>query len=118
MAKAADRRAQSRHSNTQPALGFSSMKRRRIAVGLGPRGGELGLDAATHLRSAAGETATVAVVPFDHRHLLGIQTLGAAPVQRRSEERRVGKECVSTCRSGWAPYPEKKKKHENHNNNN
>src|SRR3546814_20928724 len=21
----------------------------------------------------------------------------------RSEERRVGKECVSTCRSGWAP---------------
>src|SRR3546814_16542255 len=23
---------------------------------------------------------------------------------RSSEERRVGKECVSTCRSGWAPY--------------
>src|SRR3546814_11122403 len=23
----------------------------------------------------------------------------------RSEERRVGKECVSTCRSRWAPYP-------------
>src|SRR3546814_12709745 len=22
----------------------------------------------------------------------------------RSEERRVGKECVSTCRSGWAPH--------------
>src|SRR3546814_14693297 len=22
----------------------------------------------------------------------------------RSEGRRVGKECVSTCRSGWAPY--------------
>src|SRR3546814_19068851 len=31
-----------------------------------------------------------------------------APVQRqsrrRSEERRVGKECVSTCRSRWSPY--------------
>src|SRR3546814_13503726 len=27
----------------------------------------------------------------------------------RSEERRVGKECVSTCRSGWARYPYKKK---------
>src|SRR3546814_11542295 len=27
------------------------------------------------------------------------------PVQRvRSEERRVGKECVSTCRSRWSPY--------------
>src|SRR3546814_13233889 len=23
----------------------------------------------------------------------------------RSEERRVGKECVSTCSSRWSPYP-------------
>src|SRR3546814_14575376 len=28
----------------------------------------------------------------------------------RSEERRVGKECVSTCASRWTPYLEKKKK--------
>src|SRR3546814_17895321 len=27
----------------------------------------------------------------------------------RSEERRVGKECVSTCRSQWTQYHEKKK---------
>src|SRR3546814_13727681 len=27
----------------------------------------------------------------------------------RSEERRVGKECVSTCRSRWSPYREKTK---------
>src|SRR3546814_20755907 len=26
------------------------------------------------------------------------------PGIRRSEERRVGKECVSTCRSRWSPY--------------
>src|SRR3546814_3980394 len=26
------------------------------------------------------------------------------PCRRRSEERRVGKECVSTCRSRWSPY--------------
>src|SRR3546814_19724613 len=26
----------------------------------------------------------------------------------RSEERRVGKECVSTCRSRWSPYPSQK----------
>src|SRR3546814_9789957 len=26
-------------------------------------------------------------------------------VADRSEERRVGKECVSTCRSRWSPYP-------------
>src|SRR3546814_17428926 len=25
-------------------------------------------------------------------------------VQARSEERRVGKECVSTCRFRWSPY--------------
>src|SRR3546814_14045830 len=30
-------------------------------------------------------------------------------VGRRSEERRVGKECVSTCRSRWSPYHYKKK---------
>src|SRR3546814_12095550 len=31
---------------------------------------------------------------------------GAAPASGaiRSEERRVGKECVSTCRSRWSPY--------------
>src|SRR3546814_12610184 len=25
-------------------------------------------------------------------------------IRKRSEERRVGKECVSTCRSRWSPY--------------
>src|SRR3546814_14154780 len=31
--------------------------------------------------------------------------LGAARIERpRSEERRVGKEGVSTCRSRWSPY--------------
>src|SRR3546814_14260977 len=38
----------------------------------------------------------------------GVATL--ARVQDRSEERRVGKECVSTCRSRWSPYHQKKKK--------
>src|SRR3546814_16870616 len=28
----------------------------------------------------------------------------------RSEERRVGTECGSTCRSRWSPYPYKKQK--------
>src|SRR3546814_10348276 len=31
----------------------------------------------------------------------------------RSEERRVGKECVSTCRSRWSPYHSKKNKKNN-----
>src|SRR3546814_11924870 len=30
----------------------------------------------------------------------------------RSEERRVGQECVSTCRSRWSPSHYKKKKHQ------
>src|SRR3546814_14466090 len=35
--------------------------------------------------------------------------------QQRSEERRVGKECVSTCRSRWSPQ-HKNKKEKNLNN--
>src|SRR3546814_19035523 len=31
----------------------------------------------------------------------------------RSEERRVGEECVSTCRSRWSPYHYKNKKTSN-----
>src|SRR3546814_21162086 len=30
--------------------------------------------------------------------------LGRVAHMIRSEERRVGKECVSTCRSRWSPY--------------
>src|SRR3546814_8860031 len=29
----------------------------------------------------------------------------AEEIIHRSAERRVGKECVSTCRSRWSPYP-------------
>src|SRR3546814_5155424 len=29
---------------------------------------------------------------------------GRRRCEARSEERRVGKECVSTCRSRWSPY--------------
>src|SRR3546814_14542618 len=40
---------------------------------------------------------------------LGMVLLLASVFLMRSEERRVGKECVSTCRSRWSPDPEKKK---------
>src|SRR3546814_11404168 len=36
----------------------------------------------------------------EHGHVRGV---------KRSEERRVGKECVSTCRSRWSPFHSKKK---------
>src|SRR3546814_10206968 len=34
----------------------------------------------------------------------GVRPALAAPADARSEERRVGKECVSTCRYRWSPY--------------
>src|SRR3546814_18617119 len=41
--------------------------------------------------------------------MIGASGDGETPTLRaRSEERRVGKECVSTCRSRWAPYPSTK----------
>src|SRR3546814_19125252 len=40
--------------------------------------------------------------------LVYVRRLGAAQMDR-SEERRVGKECVSTCRSRWSTNNKKKK---------
>src|SRR3546814_11125954 len=42
----------------------------------------------------------------DHEDLrdLAIPMLSDVKRELRSEERRVGKECVSTCRSRWSPY--------------
>src|SRR3546814_11570375 len=37
-------------------------------------------------------------------HLAAKVAPGLDVVFLRSEERRVGKECVSTCRSRWSPY--------------
>src|SRR3546814_7542863 len=34
----------------------------------------------------------------------GVRYAAENPHVYRSEERRVGKECVSTCRSRWSPY--------------
>src|SRR3546814_16633440 len=38
------------------------------------------------------------------RAVLAREKLDVIEQQGRSEERRVGKECVSTCRSRWSPY--------------
>src|SRR3546814_12398532 len=40
-------------------------------------------------------------IPRDTAWQFGVLPNG---VRYRSEERRVGKECVSTCRSRWSPY--------------
>src|SRR3546814_14462931 len=45
----------------------------------------------------------------------GIYFIGDVVVTGRSEERRVGKECVSTCRSRWSPYhSQKNNRHTTH----
>src|SRR3546814_19997624 len=59
-------------------------------------------------RQVGAETGTqgwlpVPVIEFVAREL-DMPYMRAYEVATRSEERRVGKECVSTCRSGWAPY--------------
>src|SRR3546814_2779365 len=38
-----------------------------------------------------------------------VAAVRAVAYSARSEERRVGKECVSMCRLRWSPYPYKKK---------
>src|SRR3546814_11000936 len=48
-----------------------------------------------------GVTVGILIDTFLVRSLL----VPAATMLLRSEERRVGKECVSTCRSRWSPYP-------------
>src|SRR3546814_16452978 len=53
------------------------------------------------------------IFPFEIQRRAGSSGEIAAPGQRggtsRSEERRVGKECVSTCRYRWSPFNNKKK---------
>ena len=41
---------------------------------------------------------------FESRFGIELELLSATGPQNRSEERRVGKECTSWCRSRWSPY--------------
>src|SRR3546814_18252843 len=67
------------------------------------------------LKSALSNSVIMSSDGFFSRHLMYSSKLSSASVcrsfclVRRSEERRVGKECVSTCRSRWSPYHYKKK---------
>src|SRR3546814_16859388 len=66
-----------------------------------PKGiGQDRVDAALQVGNALG-MVSVMVVVLDHPALGLAQVMGG---YERSEERRVGKECVSTCRSRWSPY--------------
>src|SRR3546814_12769248 len=80
-------------------------------VGNGDRRGVLALDPIVARPAGAdqpmGERGALGNAHADVPAHLRIPVAGRP---YRSEERRVGKECVSTCRSRWSPY------HENKNN--
>src|SRR3546814_13368772 len=65
-------------------------------------------DVLTAMNPAALKTNVIALKPggliIADEGELNERNLAKAKYDSRSEERRVGKECVSTCRSRWAPY--------------
>src|SRR3546814_6626790 len=67
---------------------------------------ELVTDSPTPLRDA-GFGREVSAAQAVRRQWLVAEQLAEEQGGRvvRSAERRVGKECVSTCRSRWSPYP-------------
>src|SRR3546814_4148090 len=99
------------------AIGFVDLQPAFIGcltamVGFGVGCCNLHLTSAT-MRSALPGEESITASSIPSIRSLGI-AFGAAGVgliaNLRSEERRVGKECVSTCRSRWSPYHYKKKK--------
>src|SRR3546814_19981955 len=67
-----------------------------------------GMVAAERKRSEAMETRLVQRIQKLEALLLNMSP--GHLWQERSAERRVGKECVSPCRSRWSPYNEKNNK--------
>src|SRR3546814_18020445 len=86
-------------------VSLAALGRPAAARGARPRAGHLaGIAAARRAALGARRPGTGSPAPRDHR-------------AARSEERRGGKECVSTCRYRWSPYHLKKKKTRDIHNN-
>src|SRR3546814_19521986 len=78
---------------------FATVQRGPRAVGM-DGGDAAGMDGIPGLEHVEG---------FPAPHFADADAVGSQ-AQGRSEERRVGKECVSTCRSRWSPSTYKNKK--------
>src|SRR3546814_12433771 len=74
-------------------------------------GFEWDVAAAALIAAEAGATVTDAFGEPLRFNTPRAQAFGVIACAPRSEERRVGKECVSTCRSRWSPYHYKKKQY-------
>src|SRR3546814_8561250 len=87
---------------------FSSRRRHtRCALVTGVQTCALPILATHRLGRRAGALAIAVIRDYDIRAFTSEGNghgLAHAGIRARSEERRVGKECVSTCRSRWAPY--------------
>src|SRR3546814_15085484 len=77
----------------------------------GPGNGMILFFAVWQITTAIAGHFFVPVVEFCHRRYNGVRSQFYAITfftllisLGRSEERRVGKECVSTCSSRWSPY--------------
>src|SRR3546814_12021294 len=53
---------------------------------------------------SADEIHRIAVHEAGHAMLFAVLPAMPSTITVRSEERRVGKECVRTCRSRWSPF--------------
>src|SRR3546814_14161654 len=105
-------RRQQKNTRTDTLFPYTTLFRSLDGLGLARRGIADDADAA-----ATKATATRIGDGIGQRrggHRIGGRTAGRQDVTGhqggtrlvgRSEERRVGKGCVSTCRSRWAPYP-------------
>src|SRR3546814_16851734 len=80
-----------------------------VAVALACLGGILDAEVDIEVGDELAHRLAIGLLVFET-----VLETGEGPADlARSEERRVGKECVSTCRSRWSPYHYKKNKIEN-----
>ena len=57
-----------------------------------------------HLKDTYSQEEKDAITKDIKEALEGLKGRAINKTERRSEERRVGKECLRLCRSRWSPY--------------
>src|SRR3546814_21198734 len=96
------RRRPPRSTRTDTLVPYTTLFRSRLCEPVDPECGRALAD--RRLRRDDVEAVKRAAEQFERdRYARRLQVLDIAK-RLRSEERRVGKECVSTCRSRWSPY--------------
>src|SRR3546814_2942862 len=90
------------------SIGNKGFSERIVRAPFSPLGHDTHVRTADATCMAIGTTQPISVARNDYirRNFPENHEQALAPIYRyaRSDERRVGKECVSTCRSRWSPY--------------